>query len=93
MGPLPLKSRLYFLDRILTIQNQINANSQNPPFLLINKEEETRIRELIEQRTFPQRWTGDEPTGDIMLDKKYSDGSTMQLLFRDLVGKSTLNDL
>lgn len=82
LGPLTLEARLYFLNKILKIQKDINTD-----FTLINTEEENRIRELIELKTFPQRWDGTEITGDIMLDKKYSDGSVMPLLFRDMVGQ------
>lgn len=82
LGPLTLEARLYFLNKILKIQKDINTD-----FTLINTEEEYRIRELIELKTFPQRWDGTEITGDIMLDKKYSDGSVMPLLFRDMVGQ------
>jgi len=90
MGPLTLEARLYFLDKILDIQKRVNAGSKGSEFLLIDQEEEARIRELIALKTFPNKWTGEEITGDITLDKVYSDGSVMPILFRDWVGKSGL---
>lgn len=90
MGPLTLKARLYFLNKILGIQNRINSGSQPEKLFLINSEEENRIRELIEKKTFPNKWTGEEITGDIILDKKYSDGSVMPVMFRDWVGASSI---
>jgi DNA sulfur modification protein DndC len=87
LGPLTLESRLYFLDKILDIQNRINSGSQTEKLFLINQEEESRIRELIANKTFPNKWTGEEITGDIILDKKYSDGSVMPIMFREWVGE------
>lgn len=90
MGPLSLQARESFLEQILDIQNRVNYNNPGEPFLLINSEEELRIRELISNRVFPDKWTGNEPTADIILDKKYSDGSIAPILFRELVGQSTI---
>jgi len=93
MGPLTLSAREYFLEKILDIQARINSGSGSEKLFLINREEENRIRELIEQKAFPNKWTGDEITGDIMLDKKYSDGSVMPLMFREFVGKSNTEEV
>ena len=90
MGPLTLSAREYFLEKILDIQARVNSGSGSEKLLLINQEEENRIRELIKHKAFPNKWTGDEITGDIMLDKKYSDGSVMPLMFREFVGKSNV---
>ncbi len=79
MGPLTLEARKLALEQILDIQRRANVN-------LINDEEEARIRELIANRTFPDRWEGDEPTADKWLDAVYGDGSVQPILFRDLVG-------
>lgn len=89
LGPLTLEARLYFLNRILNIQNRINS-SGNEKFYLIDSVEEERIREMIDQKVFPLKWSGKEPTGDITLDPVYADGSIMPILFRDWVGKSAL---
>ena len=79
MGPLTLEARAEALDRILDIQRRADVD-------LINAEEEARIRELIAARTFPDKWTGDEPHADAWLDSVYQDGSVQPILFRDLVG-------
>lgn len=90
LGPLTLAAREYFLNRILDIQQRVNKNNQGIELLLIDAEEENYIRNLIAQKAYPQRWTGDEPTGDIMLNKRYADGSVAPLLFMDWVGKSEI---
>lgn len=84
MGPLTFEARLMALDRILTIQAECNAAAERlgrPRIDLINAEEEARIRELIAAETWPQGWTGDEPTADTPLDKINADGSVQPLLF------------
>jgi DNA sulfur modification protein DndC len=50
---------------------------------LINPEELARIRELIALRTYPEKWDGTEPIGDVLVPKVYPDGSVQQLLFDD----------
>lgn len=79
MGPLTLEARSEALGRILDIQRRARVD-------LINLEEEARIRELIEARTFPDKWDGGEPRADLWLDAVYGDGSEQPILFRDLVG-------
>lgn len=79
MGPLTLEARSEALEVILDIQRRAGVD-------LINGDEEARIRELIAVRTFPDKWTGDEPRADRWLDAVYGDGSTQPILFRDLVG-------
>lgn len=67
MGPVTLESRLWALGEILAIQGEINADagrSSRPLIDLINSEEEARIRELITNQTWPQRWDGTEPRAD-----------------------------
>jgi DNA sulfur modification protein DndC len=61
MGPLTMDARAYALDKVLSIQQRAGVD-------LVNVEEEARIRELWSLNTFPQKWTGDEPTADIPLD-------------------------
>jgi len=79
MGPLTLDARREALDQILAIQRQARVD-------LINAEEEARIRELIDARTFPQKWDGSEPRADVWLDAEYGDGTGQPILFRELVG-------
>jgi DNA sulfur modification protein DndC len=83
-GPLTLEARLKGLNDVLAIQNEVNvaAITQGLPTIsLINEEEENRIRELINNRTFPDGWTGNEPNGAILLPETYSDGSVQPLLW------------
>ncbi len=83
MGPLLLETRLWALDQVLAIQAEVNAAalaSGRPLLDLLNAEEEARIRELIALRTWPEKWTGDEPHADVMLDKVYQDGTVQPLL-------------
>ncbi len=79
MGPLTLEARAKALEQILDIQRRAQVD-------LINAEEEARIRELIAARTFPDKWSGDEPRADTWLDSVYPDGSVQPLLLRDWVG-------
>lgn len=79
MGPLTLEARSSALERILDIQRRARVD-------LINAEEEARIRELIAAKTYPDKWSGEEPRADLWLDAVYQDGSEQPILFRDLVG-------
>jgi DNA sulfur modification protein DndC len=66
MGPLTPESREYFLDLILEIQTSINIDrGDRPRFDLIDAEEERFIRTCIEDRVFPNGWSGDEPIANI----------------------------
>jgi DNA sulfur modification protein DndC len=61
LGPIALEEREELLEEILSIQREINAKrSDSPEVLLINDEEEARIRELISLKTYPKGWRGDE---------------------------------
>jgi DNA sulfur modification protein DndC len=89
MGPLTFEARLMGLDRVLAIQTEVNTAADRlgrPAIVLIDAEEEARIRELIALKTWPNGWTGDEPNADVWLDSVYNDGSVQPILFRDLVG-------
>lgn len=87
MGPLTLEARQYFLTEILLIQEQVNQNAIKcgmPKIDILNEEEIARILELIEAKTYPNRWSGDEvhasvPQNEIM----YADGSIMENLFKN----------
>lgn len=80
MGPLTLEARSLALEMILDIQARARVD-------LINAEEEARIRQLIEARTFPLKWNGDEPNAAAWLDRVNQDGSIEPILFRDMVGQ------
>jgi DNA sulfur modification protein DndC len=69
LGPLTFEARLRFLAEIEAIQNDINTTPgrdiQTQPFVsLIAYHEKARILELIEAKTWPNGWEGDEMRGD-----------------------------
>lgn len=83
MGPLTLEAREWALDRVLSMQDRINAAAEGggwPKVWLINTEELARIRELIATGVFPDGWTGDEIRADVMLDQVIGDGVMQALL-------------
>ena len=86
LGPLTLEARLTFLEQILSIQSEINEKAvelTRPLIDILNKEEEQRIRQLIALQTWPNGWDGTEVRGDVILDKRYADGSVLPDLFKD----------
>jgi len=86
VGPIKLNIRLEALELILNIQARVNdgASELKMPFLdIINTHEEARIRELIELKQFPNKWTGDEIGGEVQVDKIYTDGTIWKTLFAD----------
>lgn len=67
MGPITLEARAQALAEILSIQGEVNGAARTlgrPAVDILNDEEVARIRELIATRTWPQRWSGDEPRAD-----------------------------
>ena len=80
IGPLKIEARLHGLEQVLAIQNEINAEADRlgrPKMLLIDAEEEARIRELCAANTWPNRWSGEEVSGDTEIPEYFQDG-TMQ---------------
>jgi hypothetical protein len=88
MGPLTLEARKYFLKEILSIQDEVNKNAVKcgmPEIDILNPEEIVRIEELIELKTFPNKWSGEELNASIPQDEiMYSDGTIMETLFKNL---------
>lgn len=83
LGPLTMEARRIGLSAVLDIQSAVNLTARSlgrPEVDLLNPEEHARIVELIEANTWPLKWTGDEPTGDELLDKCNPDGSVQPLL-------------
>ncbi|MEO1145810.1 MAG: phosphoadenosine phosphosulfate reductase family protein [Cyanobacteria bacterium J06638_22] len=83
-GPLTLQARIQFLEELLAIQREVNTEAKtngHAPVWLVTPREEARIRELIDLRTFPDKWTGDEIAGDRLTDHWFSDGSVQPVLF------------
>jgi len=83
-GPLILETRTWALGQVLAIQTEINAaaDAQARPRLdLINPEEEARIRELIAARTYPQRWSDDDPDASVLISQVIEEGVVQPPLF------------
>lgn len=90
MGPLTFVARLQALESVLSIQSRVNAEADRlgrPRVDIINAEEEARIRELIALETWPNGWTGAEPSATVWLDRVNQDGTVEPILFRELVGE------
>jgi DNA sulfur modification protein DndC len=82
-GALTLDARLKYLDELLNIQREVNERAiamGMPEISLINQEEEFRIRELIDLKTFPDGWTGDESNGAELIPQVFRDGSIQNIL-------------
>lgn len=83
MGPLTLEARRWGLEQVLAIQAEVNAlavQRGRPAVDILNAEEEARIRELIAANTWPERWTGEEPSAMDWFEEHYSDGTSQPLL-------------
>lgn len=83
MGPLTLEARRDALARILAIQAEVNAAADalgRPRVDMLNTEEVARINELIDARTWPQRWDGSEPSAADHFDAMHADGTVQPLL-------------
>lgn len=79
MGPLTMDARAWALDKILSIQNDINIQALKlgmPVIDMINEQEEARIRELWALNTWPNKWTGSEQRADIPFVPISTDGTT-----------------
>lgn len=86
LGPLHMKARWWMLEQVLAIQSQVNDAARiedRPEISLINIEELARIEALIAANTYPEKWDGTEPRGDVMFPEILPDGSIQQLLFTD----------
>lgn len=73
MGPLTFESRLVGLARVKDIQGRAGVD-------LINREEESRIRELISIGTWPEGWDGSEPLASEPFDEVMRDGSIQPVM-------------
>lgn len=81
-GPLTLKAREWALPIVLGIQSEINAAANGKAVIdLINAEEEARIRELIAARTYPNRWSDDDPDATVLIPQVSSTGIVQDVLY------------
>jgi DNA sulfur modification protein DndC len=89
IGPLKMEARRAGLTEVLSIQEEINTAAKQlgrPGMVLIDDEELTRILQLQAENTWPDRWTGDEISGDEDVPDYYQDGTVQPLLFRGREG-------
>jgi len=80
LGALTMDAREYALDKILAMQADAN-------YILIDAEEEARIRELWRLGTYPRGWTGLEPIGTEPFERLFVGGS--QPLLPTMVSKES----
>ncbi len=84
MGPIVIEAREAALWRVLEIQHRINEAAQaqgRPAVDILNEEEVNRICELLEARTYPNKWDEDiDALATEPMDSIYSDGSVQPLL-------------
>lgn len=83
LGPLIIPARERALATVLDVQNAVNGaagTANRPPVVLIDAEEEGRIRELIASRVWPQGWDGTEPVGDSIPYEVERDGRIQHFL-------------
>lgn len=86
LGPMTMETRLWGLQQVLDIQGDINTQAilqHRPRIELINGFEEARIKELISDNTWPDKWSGDEDTGDAPYDRVIAEGIIQPLIFHE----------
>jgi len=72
-----MEARKWGMAQILDIQREVNemALKEGKPVVdILNEKEVCRINYLISQNTWPDKWSGDEPTADTQMDVMYSNG-------------------
>jgi len=82
-GPLTLAAREWALAVVLGVQDEINRAADQlgrPRIDLINAEEEARIRTLIAFRTYPNKWSDDDPDATELIPQIIAEGVTQLLL-------------
>jgi len=77
MGPLTFEARLWALGEVKRIQAAAGVD-------LINAEEETKIRELISRKQWPNGWDGSEPIASKPFENVSPDGSVQRMMM-DLI--------
>ncbi len=83
LGPLTMAARRWGMNQILAIQSEVNerAKALNKPLVdILNQSEVDRINELIKLNTWPDKWTGDEPTADTIMPTYFSNGTIQPLI-------------
>ncbi len=82
-GPLTLTARKWALGEVWNVQREINEQAEKtgrPKIDLINEDERNRILELIALRTYPQRWSDDDPDATELIPQTFSNGDVQEIL-------------
>ncbi|MXV16852.1 phosphoadenosine phosphosulfate reductase domain-containing protein [Hufsiella ginkgonis] len=83
LGPLTMEARRYAYNAIMAIQEEINREAiiqGKPTVTLLNQEEQDFIQNCWKQNVWPNKWDGTEPTGDVLMDTVYADGSIQPII-------------
>ncbi|MDB5149203.1 MAG: phosphoadenosine phosphosulfate reductase [Mucilaginibacter sp.] len=83
MGPLTMSARKMAFDEVMSIQTEINTvaiNEGRSTIDILNIEEQLFIQKCWDENLWPNGWIGDEPLGDVPMDKIYPDGSVQPLI-------------
>ncbi|RSK29872.1 phosphoadenosine phosphosulfate reductase domain-containing protein [Hymenobacter metallilatus] len=78
LGPLTMEARQWGMQQVLTMQaacNELAVAQGRRKVDILNPEEVARIEELMAANTWPDKWTGEEPTAAVVQDQMYPDGS------------------
>jgi DNA sulfur modification protein DndC len=84
LGPLTMDARKEAFDKILAIQQQINNSADQlgrPRLDILNAEEQEFIKKCWKENLWPNKWDGTEPTGDVLMDRMFSDGTIQPTIF------------
>lgn len=82
-GPLLFEVRLWALAQVKAIQDEVNRGAREigrPELTLIDAEEEVRILELIEARTWPEKWSDRDLLGTALVDLVVGEGLIQPIL-------------
>jgi DNA sulfur modification protein DndC len=86
-GPVTLEVRLKMLEILIEIQREVNVSALQfgrPLINILNPEEEAFIRESIELKVFPDKWTGDEIVGSTLIDEPLDSLGNIQPLLWEM---------
>ncbi len=87
LGPMTMKTRLWGLGQVMNIQDEINQFAEilgRPKISLIDEREFDRILDLIRANTWPDKWNGDEKTGDMLYDRVITEGVIQPVIFNEV---------
>lgn len=74
LGPLTMEARRWMLGEVQRIESAVNEGARTlgqPEISLINNEELARIEQLLEAKTWPEKWDGTEYRGDTWLYRRF----------------------